>query len=305
MSPLVSIIVPCYNGAKVMHRLFDSILGQTYRKIELILINDGSTDNSEEIWLSYTERFRNAGIICKYVYQKNTGLGGAINTGLQQVTGDYLCWPDIDDYFEPESIEKRMSFLEKHPDYGSVSSDAYAKDENDLITPRYRLASWVKYKFDTFQFYHMLRGQSLFCPGCHMVRVKHFRNVNPQMHIYPARRAQNMQMLLPIYYKYKRGFIDEPLYNYIKYNQSMSTPDKDLKNAIKRNKEYYKTIKVTLKTIKLQYHERVRCCFLLYEQRAYSNYYIYKKFSKPFLAYCCKINLLFISVLQKLCMKIN
>ena len=55
-NPLVSIITPCYNGENVMHRLLDSILSQTYSNIEFILINDGSTDHSEEIWYQYGKR---------------------------------------------------------------------------------------------------------------------------------------------------------------------------------------------------------------------------------------------------------
>ena len=56
-NPLVSIITPCYNGENVMHRLLDSILSQTYSNIEFILINDGSTDHSEEILVSYEKKF--------------------------------------------------------------------------------------------------------------------------------------------------------------------------------------------------------------------------------------------------------
>ena len=60
-NPLVSIITPCYNGENVMHRLLDSILSQTYSNIEFILINDGSTDHSEEIWYQYEKKFNEKG----------------------------------------------------------------------------------------------------------------------------------------------------------------------------------------------------------------------------------------------------
>ena len=103
-NPLVSIITPCYNGENVMHRLLDSILSQTYSNIEFILINDGSTDHSEEIWYQYEKKFNEKGIKTIYIHQRNQGLGAAINAGLKVFTGDYLCWPDIDDYFEREVI---------------------------------------------------------------------------------------------------------------------------------------------------------------------------------------------------------
>ena len=102
---LVSIITPCYNVEKVVHRYLNSILSQTYKKIELILVNDGSTDKTEEILLSYKSIFESQGIIFKYIYQENKGLGGSINTGLKYFTGEYLCWPDPDDTLHPQSIE--------------------------------------------------------------------------------------------------------------------------------------------------------------------------------------------------------
>lgn len=264
-NPLVSIITPCYNGAKVMHRLLDSILAQTYKNIEFILVNDGSTDESEAIWYSYVDKFDEAGIKHIYVYQKNQGLGAAINSGLKIFTGDYLCWPDIDDYLEPASIEKRLIFLESHLDYGSVSSDANIFNENDLINPIDRAAGWMTHKYDEWQFKWMLLGQSLYCPGCHMLRTSSFLDVNPNRYIYPARRGQNNQMLLPIYYKYKHGFIDEPLYNYIIYKKSMSTPDTTKEQALDRENEYSKILKWCIEQINMDKKSKEDCYNIIYQ----------------------------------------
>ena len=249
--PLVSVIVPCYNGEKVMHRLLDSLLNQTYKNLEIILVNDGSKDNSEKIWKRYEKKFDSLGMKHKYVYQKNQGLSAAINSGLKIFTGDYLCWPDIDDYLEGTSIEKRVAFLEDHLEYGSVSSDANEFLEKDLNKPIGRVAEWMKYINEEWQFKYLLQGQSIYCSGCHMLRTRCFLDVNPDRNIYPARRGQNNQMLLPIYYKYKHGFIDEPLYNYIIYKKSMSSPDITEEKALDRHKEYLTLLQETLKTIRL------------------------------------------------------
>ena len=248
-NPLVSIITPCYNGENVMHRLLDSILSQTYSNIEFILINDGSTDHSEEIWYQYEKKKKKKGIKTIYIHQRNQGLGAAINAGLKVFTGDYLCWPDIDDYFEDTSVEKRVNFLETHKEYGSVSSDANQYMEDNLSEPVGTMASWLKHKEDEWQFEWLLKGQSLFCSGCHMLRTTSFLDVNPDRYIYPARRGQNNQMLLPIYYKYKHGFIDEPLYNYIVYKKSMSTPDITEESALDRINEYLELLRWTFKQI--------------------------------------------------------
>lgn len=164
-------------------------------------------------------------------------------------TGDYLCWPDIDDYFEDTSVEKRVNFLETHKEYGSVSSDANQYMEDNLSEPVGTMASWLKHKEDEWQFEWLLKGQSLFCSGCHMLRTTSFLDVNPDRYIYPARRGQNNQMLLPIYYKYKHGFIDEPLYNYIVYKKSMSTPDITEESALDRINEYLELLRWTFKQI--------------------------------------------------------
>ena len=88
MDSLASIIVPCYNGEKFVDRCFDSILKQKYAHMEVIVVNDGSTDQSEQRVLAWNDRFRNAGIQLVYVSQENKGPGGAINTGLKHVTGE-------------------------------------------------------------------------------------------------------------------------------------------------------------------------------------------------------------------------
>lgn len=75
-------------------------------------------------------------------------------------TGDYLCWPDIDDYFEDTSVEKRVNFLETHKEYGSVSSDANQYMEDNLSEPVGTMASWLKHKEDEWQFEWLLKGQS-------------------------------------------------------------------------------------------------------------------------------------------------
>ena len=82
---LVSVLIPCYNGAKTLQRCMESLLNQTYQNIELIVVNDGSTDNSEEIILAYKKIFEENGKTIIYIKQENQGLGGAINTALNKI----------------------------------------------------------------------------------------------------------------------------------------------------------------------------------------------------------------------------
>lgn len=262
---LVSIIVPCYNVERVIDKCIKSILNQTYKKLEVIFVNDGSTDNTEKIILSYKREFEKKNMIFKYIYQENKGLGGAINTGLKHFTGEYLVWPDADDTLASTSIEKKVVFLENKPEYGSVTSDANIYKEDDLLNPIRKITDIFKYNNEEEQFEYMLLGKSIFCSGCHMVKTKAFLDVNPNREIFEARRGQNWQMLLPVYYKYKRGFINEPLYNYIIYKDSMSSGDDTKEKKIQRENEHLDIISNTLKNMLINDSEKERYYKMFYE----------------------------------------
>lgn len=263
---LVSIIVPCYNVEKVIGRCLESILNQTYKKIEIIIVNDGSTDNTEKIILSHKKKFNEKNMIFKYIYQDNKGLGGAINTGLKYFTGEYLSWPDADDTLDLSSIEKKVEFLKKNPEYACVTSDANMYDETDLLNPIQKISDIYQHNYDENQFEYLLLGKSIFCPGCHMIRTNAFLDVNPSREIFEARRGQNWQMLLPVYYKYKRGFINEPLYNYIIYKNSMSRGDDTKEKRIKRENECYEIIQNTLSKMKISENDRKKFLKLFYSK---------------------------------------
>lgn len=243
---LISVITPCLNGEKLIHRFLDSLLNQTYKNFELIFVDDGSTDKTKEVLFSYKEKFDINKINLIYIFQENAGLGSAINTGLKEVKGEYFCWPDSDDYLEPTSLEKRINILKTNKDCAVVTSDAYVRDINNL-TSFISLASTKQIdKFNENQFELLLSGNSMFIPGTHMVRTKSFFETNPKGEIFPCRRGQNWQILLPLYFKYKRYFLDEPLYNYIVYETSMSKGDNTLEKKIFRANEHEEIILRTL-----------------------------------------------------------
>ena len=103
----ISIIIPVYNGSKFISRCLDSILNQTYKNTEVILINDGSTDNSLEIIKEYSNKYKNI----KYIDQKNQGASIARNKGIEESKGKYLVFIDIDDYIESDYLEKLCSSI--------------------------------------------------------------------------------------------------------------------------------------------------------------------------------------------------
>lgn len=249
--PRVSIIMPCYNGAETVERAIRGVINQTYRPIEFILVNDGSTDESHGKIKALEEEMRNSQIRFIYIEQENFGLGGAINTGLKHVTGKYLAWIDADDELLPKSVETRVDFLEKNLYYGSVSSNAYEVEDKNWDKPLRRVTEEVERNSQEDQFIYHLKALSIFCCGCHLLRTDVFRQANGGMDIYPSRYGQNWQMLLPVYYMSKHAFIDEPLYKY-RVNADNMTAAIDrmpLKQLYTRRREYKKIIIHTLQRI--------------------------------------------------------
>lgn len=244
-TPLVSIITPCYNGAAVIGRMIESVLAQTYDRIEYILVNDGSTDDTEDVVLSYREQFERRGYQFRYVKQENGGLGAAINAGLKVFTGNYLCWADADDFYAPKSVEKRVTWMEAHPEYGVITSDAYIVKEGAVDQPLRRVSSGVPDNENEMQFWNLLDGNSIFTPGTHMVRTSMFLKQYPERRIYPARRGQDWQLLLPMYYHYKRHYLNEPLFYYVVSDNSMSR-DTSADKALYRCDEHEDILSHTL-----------------------------------------------------------
>lgn len=132
MSPLVSIMTPCYNGENYVGRYLDSVLAQTYGNIELAIVDDGSTDNTAAIIKSYIPKFEAKGYRLIYRYKENGGAASAINVAMQVVTGDFIMWFDSDDILLPNSLEKRVDFLLQNPQYDFCLCQMYQVYENDL-----------------------------------------------------------------------------------------------------------------------------------------------------------------------------
>jgi glycosyltransferase involved in cell wall biosynthesis len=115
--PLVSVVLPVYNGEAYLKPAIESILGQIYTNFELIIINDGSTDNTAQI----IESFHDQRIRVIY-HPKNLGLDTSLNQTFAQVYGTYIARMDSDDISLPARLEKQVVFMESHPDFGLVGS---------------------------------------------------------------------------------------------------------------------------------------------------------------------------------------
>lgn len=116
--PMVSVVMPVYNGSKYLKEAIDSILNQTFTDFELIIVNDGSTDDSEDIILSYNDHR-----ICYLKNERNSGICITLNKGLDNARGKYIARMDCDDISMPERLVKQVDYLEHHQDVGALGTD--------------------------------------------------------------------------------------------------------------------------------------------------------------------------------------
>src|ERR1051326_446413 len=127
----VSIIIPAYNQAQFLAAAIESALQQTHRDVEVVVIDDGSTDDTRQV----AERFANRII---YVYQENTGLPGARNRGIRESSGEYLCFLDSDDSYHSEKAQRQAELLDENPEIGFVYCDIITTDEAGQTFPAHR-----------------------------------------------------------------------------------------------------------------------------------------------------------------------
>ncbi|MEA5399617.1 glycosyltransferase family 2 protein [Synechococcus sp. BA-124 BA4] len=121
--PLVSVIMPLYNSAATVRESLQSVIGQTYRNLEILVVDDGSSDEGPSICREFNDgRLR-------ILEQANRGLAGARNTGIRQAHGEILAFLDSDDLWLPEKIARHVEHLQRHPDVGVSFSRSGFIDE--------------------------------------------------------------------------------------------------------------------------------------------------------------------------------
>ena len=244
---LVTVIIPCYNGAEHLRVSLNSILEQTYKKIQIIFVDDGSTDDTKDIALAYEQRFVQQKMQYMYIYQENQGVGAAVSNGIQYIEGEVLTLLDADDYFMKESIEKKVEFLKKNKEFGIVRTNGYLclSDDENLDETKLFVNDTQEIK-EEFIYENLILGKTNNWAGSYLIRTKYLKELYQNQKFYSSRYGQNMQLLVPVAKKYKSGFINEPLMKYIQWDQTI-TRDKDASyDKQRRMYEGFKDIRLQL-----------------------------------------------------------
>jgi glycosyltransferase involved in cell wall biosynthesis len=125
---IVSVIIPSYNSAKFLPRAIESALAQTYPYYEIVVVDDGSIDNTKKIIKPYLDKIT-------YIYKKNGGPASARNVGIQKSCGHYIAFLDADDIWLPEKLALQQRYLEENPRYGLIHSNTWITENNFELYP--------------------------------------------------------------------------------------------------------------------------------------------------------------------------
>lgn len=197
----VSVVIPSYNREKVIITALNSVLKQTYNDYEIIVVDDGSLDNTDKVIDEFSKLHSHIDI--KYIKQKNGGPSSARNNGIKHSKGQYIAFLDSDDEWEPQKLEKQIRFMEENEDipitgtnYNIITTEKKQKYE---LEPKYVEADFYKMLFKVF-----------FCMSTIIIKKDVFTNDNIWFKE-GKNQGEDLLLFLQILRKYKGIRISEPL----------------------------------------------------------------------------------------------
>lgn len=229
----ISVIIPVYNSSTYLRKCLDSVVNQTLKDIEIIVINDGSTDDSKNIIEEYLCKYKN--II--FIDQGNKGIGKTRNIGIKKATGEYITFVDSDDYIKENMLEEYYKYAKKH-NFDLVIGSYIKKINNKEII-------FENNKFKTGNVKTTPQILYLIEYGPWAKLYKREMLINNNIYFDEKRKYEDMPFVSKALLKSKLiGQITEPYYYYIIHNNSETTTmDKrvfDILDILKEIKDYYK-----------------------------------------------------------------
>ena len=236
MKPLVTLMTPVYNAMPYLNDYLDSVVRQSWRPLQVILVDDGSDDRSlqqiEEKLLTYNE----TGIRAELIPCSHNGQAHAVNQMLPLVEGEFLTWCDADDLLEDDSIEKKCRYLLKHSELSMVRSNGSIYDDGRKQTIGEYAKENDKKTKDIFA--ELLTDKTYCFAGAYMIRTKLLFESYPQKKIPESPEGQNLQLLLPCASRSLCGYIDEKLHVYRRHSGSHSLKSRSYQESLKRIKNF-------------------------------------------------------------------
>lgn len=220
---LISAIIPTYNHGAFIREAVDSALAQTYKNIEVIIVDDGSTDGTNSLLACYGNRIN-------YIYQENRGLSAARNRGIREAKGDFIAFLDADDVWFPDKLIMQLKEFSYSPYVGLVGCGGYFISENGKALEQFIKLNYKSHKnlLNDLYLKNIVSGGSEV-----LVKNKCFERVG--MFDESLKAAEDWDMWLRILSKYEARFVEKPLVKIRVSENSMSgssNADKMLKNEL-------------------------------------------------------------------------
>lgn len=207
---LVSVVIPTYNRALKVIEAIDSVLCQSYPFLEIIVIDDGSTDNTQSLLCDYSGKVT-------YIYKENGGVSSARNIGIQNSTGDLIAFLDSDDTWVENKIEKQVEWFRQNPEYGMVLTDVFYVDSSVSIIEKTNRRSSLP--INGFILDDVLLQPSLI-PSSVLVRRAVFDEVG--FFDESLKTAEDLDLHLRVAEKHKIGLIEQPLVYFLRGEEGLS-----------------------------------------------------------------------------------
>lgn len=234
-TPLISVIIPVYNGERYIEKSVESILNQTYKKIEIIIVNDGSTDRTNVILNNLSNKYSIIKLINRNV---NKGLPYSLNEGLNVSRGYFIARMDADDISDPTRFEKQLQYFKTHPGVALLGSSYNVIDQNSIFIKK------AQHPIDSLTLFLAMSTDNQFCHPSVMFKRYVIFNVGE----YRNTEAEDYDLFSRIILKYPCANIADPLISYRHYssNRSNSYSEKIFNSRLQVSLNYFNNLNIRI-----------------------------------------------------------
>ena len=223
MNPLVTVYITCFNYGAFVKQAIQSVLNQTYQNFELIVIDDGSTDNSREIIKAFEQNPQ-----IQIIFQDNKGLNATNNVAIKNAKGKYIIRLDADDYFEPEALGVMASILESDSESGLIFPDYYYVDIEGNRTGTHR-----RHFFDDEVTLYDQPAHG----ACTMVRLEYLTKLDGYDESFSCQDGFDLWIKFIKFHKVTN--INRPLFSYRQHNRNLSTNQNNILETRRKMKRKF------------------------------------------------------------------
>jgi glycosyltransferase involved in cell wall biosynthesis len=212
LSPRVSVIIPTYNRGEMLVEAIDSVLAQTFTDFEVIVIDDGSKDQTAKLVEPYLDRIT-------YRVQQNGGVAAARNHGIRLARAEYICFLDSDDKWKPEKLAKQVAIADAHPEYGLIATEIDGFNDTGPVAGRSK-ASMYKIRnghvLDQLLFSNWIQTSTVLVPGRCLQQVGAFDEDVGQF-------GEDWLLWMRIAAEYPIYFVPDALVLYRMHNENLTS----------------------------------------------------------------------------------